>query len=163
MNRRSVLYRSLMTNPGTAFYVDQHRMVVRNLELPSGGGVGTARAIANAYGVFASGGRELGLRPETIEELRPDLSSVLSDYRLVGPTVTQGIALALTTRVRRALATRRSPRWRCSRSRWTANHSYGDRTLIDPREDQHQHDERRRGKTVEDRGVVERTDRIDAD
>jgi CubicO group peptidase (beta-lactamase class C family) len=69
MNRRSVLYRSLIANPGTGFYVDEHGMVVRNLEVPSGGGVGSARAIARAYGVFASGGRELGLRPETIEEL----------------------------------------------------------------------------------------------
>jgi CubicO group peptidase (beta-lactamase class C family) len=69
MNRRSVLYRSLVANPGTAFYVDEHRMVVRNLEVPSGGGVGAARAIAKAYGVFAAGGDELGLRPETIREL----------------------------------------------------------------------------------------------
>lgn len=69
MNRRSVLYRSLIANPGTAFYVDAHRMVVRDLEVPSGGGVGTARAIAHAYGVFAGGGRELGLRRETIEAL----------------------------------------------------------------------------------------------
>jgi CubicO group peptidase (beta-lactamase class C family) len=69
MNRRSVLYRSLITNPGTQFYLDPRRVVVRNLEVPSGGGVGTARAIARAYGVFATGGRELGLRPETIEAL----------------------------------------------------------------------------------------------
>jgi hypothetical protein len=41
----------------------------RDLEAPSGGGVGTARAIAKAYGVFATGGKELGLRPETIEAL----------------------------------------------------------------------------------------------
>ena len=32
-------------------------------------GIGSARGIAKAYGVFASGGRELGLRPETIEAL----------------------------------------------------------------------------------------------
>jgi CubicO group peptidase (beta-lactamase class C family) len=69
MNRRSVLYRSLIANPGTGFYVDPRRVVVRELEVPSGGGVGTARAIAKAYGVFASGGHELGLRPETIEAL----------------------------------------------------------------------------------------------
>ena len=30
--------------------------------MPSGGAVGTARAIAHAYSVFATGGRELGLR-----------------------------------------------------------------------------------------------------
>jgi CubicO group peptidase (beta-lactamase class C family) len=69
MDRRSVLYRSLVANPGTAFYVDDNRMVVRNLEVPSGGGVGTARAIAKAYGVFAAGGGALGLREETVREL----------------------------------------------------------------------------------------------
>jgi CubicO group peptidase (beta-lactamase class C family) len=70
MNRRSVLYRSLVANPGTTFYVDPHRVAVRSLEVPSGGGVGTARAIAKAYGVFASDGRELGLKPETIDALK---------------------------------------------------------------------------------------------
>jgi CubicO group peptidase (beta-lactamase class C family) len=70
MNRRSVLYRSLVANPGTAFYLDADRVVVRELEAPSGLGVGTARAIARAYGVFAAGGRELGLRHETIEALK---------------------------------------------------------------------------------------------
>ena len=69
MNRRSVLYRSLVANPGTQFYLDPDRVIVRKLEAPSGGGVGTARAIAKAYGVFASGGRELGLRAETLEAL----------------------------------------------------------------------------------------------
>ncbi len=69
MNRRSVLYRSLVANPGTGFYLDADRIYARNLEAPSGLGVGTARAIAKAYGVFANGGRELGLRAETIEAL----------------------------------------------------------------------------------------------
>jgi CubicO group peptidase (beta-lactamase class C family) len=69
MNRRSVLYRSLVANPGTGFYVDENRMVVRNLEVPSGGGVGSARGIAQAYGAFADGGQKLGLRPKTIETL----------------------------------------------------------------------------------------------
>jgi CubicO group peptidase (beta-lactamase class C family) len=69
MRRRSVLYRSLVANPGTGFYLDPKRVIVRNLEVPSGGGVGTARAIARAYGVFATGGHELGLRSDTIEAL----------------------------------------------------------------------------------------------
>ena len=69
MNRRSVLYRSLIANPGTQLLRRSGRVVVRNLEAPSGGGVGTARAIARAYGVFAAGGGELGLRQETIEAL----------------------------------------------------------------------------------------------
>jgi CubicO group peptidase (beta-lactamase class C family) len=70
LNPRSVLHRSLVANPGTSFYVDEHHKVVRNLEAPSGDGVGTARAIAHAYGVFASGGAELGLTGETIAALR---------------------------------------------------------------------------------------------
>lgn len=41
----------------------------RDLEIPSGGGVGTARAIARAYGAFASGGWELHLRQETLDAL----------------------------------------------------------------------------------------------
>lgn len=69
-NRRSVLHRSLVANPGTAFYLDPDRVVLRDVEAPSGLGIGTARGIARAYGVFATGGRELGLRAETIEALR---------------------------------------------------------------------------------------------
>ncbi len=69
MNRRSIIYRSLIANPGTALPHDQQRIYARNFEVPSGGGVGTARGIAQAYGVFATGGGELGLRPETIRAL----------------------------------------------------------------------------------------------
>ena len=58
-----------MVNPGTAVYLDAQRIYARNLEVPSGGAVGTARAIAHAYSVFATGGRELGLRPETLDLL----------------------------------------------------------------------------------------------
>jgi CubicO group peptidase (beta-lactamase class C family) len=55
--------------PGTAVYFDQQNIYARNLEVPSGGAVGTARAIAHAYGVFAAGGRELGLRRQTLDLL----------------------------------------------------------------------------------------------
>jgi CubicO group peptidase (beta-lactamase class C family) len=65
-NRRSHLYRALVANPGTDLSRDERRVYARNFEVPSGGGVGTARAIARAYSVFATGGRELRLRPETM-------------------------------------------------------------------------------------------------
>lgn len=45
---------------------DKEHIYARNLEVPAGGGVGTAPAMAHAYGVFATGGRELGLREETL-------------------------------------------------------------------------------------------------
>ena len=69
MNPHSAIYRALMVNPGSWVSLDDERVYARNLEVPSGGGVGTARAIAHAYSVFATGGRELGLRPETLHAL----------------------------------------------------------------------------------------------
>ena len=48
---------------------DPRRVYARDLEVASGGGVGTARAIARAYSVFATGGRELRLRPDTLQAL----------------------------------------------------------------------------------------------
>jgi CubicO group peptidase (beta-lactamase class C family) len=69
MNRHSNIYRALVTNPGSGVYLDERRVYARNLEVPSGGGVGTARGIAHVYGVFAAGGRELGLRQETLNLL----------------------------------------------------------------------------------------------
>jgi CubicO group peptidase (beta-lactamase class C family) len=66
---RSNIYRALAVNPGSEIVRDPRRVYSRNLEVPAGGGVGTARAIARAYGVFATGGRELGLRPGTLAAL----------------------------------------------------------------------------------------------
>ena len=66
MNRRSKLVRTLK---GSELPHDEQRVYARNLEVPSGGAVGTARAIAHAYSVFATGGRELGLRQATLDLL----------------------------------------------------------------------------------------------
>jgi CubicO group peptidase (beta-lactamase class C family) len=66
MNPHSNIYRALAVNPGTGVYFDEQRIYARNLEVPSGNAVGTARGIAHAYGVFATGGRELRLRPDTL-------------------------------------------------------------------------------------------------
>jgi len=68
-NHQSNIYRALFINPGFAIALDDRQVYSRNLEVPSGGAVGTARAIARAYGVFASGGHELGLRRETLDLL----------------------------------------------------------------------------------------------
>ena len=65
-NRRSNIRRAL---EGSELVHDSQRIYTRNLEVPAGGGVGTARSIARAYSVFATGGKELGLRPETLQQL----------------------------------------------------------------------------------------------
>jgi CubicO group peptidase (beta-lactamase class C family) len=67
LNPRSNIIRSLA---GSELPIDAKRIYARNLEVPSGGGVGTARAIARAYGAFATGGYELGLRKETLDLLK---------------------------------------------------------------------------------------------
>ena len=63
MNRHSPIVMALR---GSEFPHDAARVYARNLEVPAGGGVGTARAIARAYSAFATGGRELGIRADTI-------------------------------------------------------------------------------------------------
>jgi CubicO group peptidase (beta-lactamase class C family) len=61
-NRDSKISRAL---DGSALPHDNDRIYARGLEIPSGGAVGTARAVARAYSAFARGG-ELGLMPETL-------------------------------------------------------------------------------------------------
>jgi CubicO group peptidase (beta-lactamase class C family) len=53
--RKSMLFSRMDLNDRRSFEV----------ELPAGNGVGTARAIARAYSVFAEGGGEIGIDPET--------------------------------------------------------------------------------------------------
>jgi len=69
MNKRSNIYRALVVNPGSEIVHDKEHIYIRNVEVPSGGGVGSARGIARAYGVFANGGEELQLGAETLRAL----------------------------------------------------------------------------------------------
>lgn len=66
MRRDSNIARSLR---GSELPHDEARVYARNLEVPSGGGVGTARALARAYSAFATGGHELQLRADTLDLL----------------------------------------------------------------------------------------------
>jgi CubicO group peptidase (beta-lactamase class C family) len=78
MNRRSKVSRAL---EGSQLPHDDRRIYARNFEIPSGGAVGTARAIAHAYSVFATGGRELDLRRETLDLLeRPAIPPLRGFY-----------------------------------------------------------------------------------
>ena len=57
--RRSMLLQNL----------DMNDRRVLEIELPAGNGVGTARAIARLYSIFAEGGAELGITPETFARI----------------------------------------------------------------------------------------------
>ena len=66
MNPRSKIVRALR---GSELPHDERHVYARNFEVPAGGAVGTACAIAHAYSVFATGGHELRLREETLNLL----------------------------------------------------------------------------------------------
>ena len=68
LNPQSNINRALSMNPGTSVYLDEKRVYARNLEVPAGGGVATARGIAHAYSAFVTG-FELGLRGQTLDLL----------------------------------------------------------------------------------------------
>ncbi len=74
MNPRSLTSRSLnhmkLRSPG-----DLNKPEYRAVEIPAGGGVGLVRSIAKAYGVFATGGRELDIAEETMDALTTPASA----------------------------------------------------------------------------------------
>lgn len=66
INPHSNIRRALL---GSELAHDERTIYPRNLEIPAGGGVGTARAMAQAYNAFATGGEKLGLTSETLQQL----------------------------------------------------------------------------------------------
>ncbi len=68
MMPNSLVKRSLM-NPKMRTPADIGSPEYRAVEFPSANGIGQARAIAKAYGVFANGGHELDIKPQTMAEL----------------------------------------------------------------------------------------------
>lgn len=72
LNRKSISSRSF-SNPKlkdpTALNTDP---ALRGIEIPSANGMADARSIAKLYGVFATGGNEIGLRKETLDDLMAD-------------------------------------------------------------------------------------------
>jgi CubicO group peptidase (beta-lactamase class C family) len=66
LNPRSKIVRALR---GSELPREREGIYARNLEMPAGGAVGTARAIARAYSAFATGGAELNLRADTLQLL----------------------------------------------------------------------------------------------
>jgi CubicO group peptidase (beta-lactamase class C family) len=59
-----------MGNPRVLYKHDNmNRRDVRSVEVPSGNGIGQVRALARIYSEFATGGRQLNLKQETLEAL----------------------------------------------------------------------------------------------
>lgn len=60
---------SLLRRSFVGLTADPNDREFLEVELPAGNGVGTARAIARAYGCLAEGGGELGITPETFARI----------------------------------------------------------------------------------------------
>lgn len=70
LNPRSLTARAFMNPKALAMNMSSiNRPDILCLEFPSMNGIGEARGIANVYGVFATGGSELGLARATTDEL----------------------------------------------------------------------------------------------
>ena len=69
LGRKSLAAR-MLNNPAALGKVDNFATrPVRRVEIPAGGGIGTARAMARTMGVCASGGEALGLTRDVVAEL----------------------------------------------------------------------------------------------
>ena len=68
-NPRSLTSRAMLNPPVLSDHRNFNRRDVLALEIPSGNGVGTARALAAIYNAFLSTGGPLGIQQETVREL----------------------------------------------------------------------------------------------
>jgi CubicO group peptidase (beta-lactamase class C family) len=81
--RGSLTYRSF-GNPSLRGPADLDHPDYRAVEFAAATGIGQVRSIARAYSAFATGGAELGITPETLEELTgPPRPPTKSDHDLV--------------------------------------------------------------------------------
>ena len=71
LNPRSPMGSSLrdLPIPTSGAVSNQQVREYLRIEVPAGNGMGQTRAVARAYGALATGGQELGLRPEIVQEL----------------------------------------------------------------------------------------------
>jgi CubicO group peptidase (beta-lactamase class C family) len=77
----SLVYWAAFKNPGVSVPFDSQSIYTREIEVPSHGGVGNARAIARAYSEFATGGKELNITDDTLNQLMaPAIASTHGFY-----------------------------------------------------------------------------------
>ena len=70
LNTKSLVARSLVDPQKFVAHDNFNHRPILSIEFPSGNGVGQVRAMAKIYGAYASGAKTLGLKEETINELR---------------------------------------------------------------------------------------------
>jgi CubicO group peptidase (beta-lactamase class C family) len=69
LNPRSITYRTFGNPRITGLVNEYNRRELQRAEIPAANGIGEVRAVARAYGEFATGGAALGLSPATLDAL----------------------------------------------------------------------------------------------
>jgi CubicO group peptidase (beta-lactamase class C family) len=69
LNPRSITYRTFGNPRITGLVNEYNRRELQRAEIPAANGIGEARAVARAYGEFATGGKALGLTADTLDAL----------------------------------------------------------------------------------------------
>ena len=68
--KKGTITNKSMTNPKVLSQVLKYNTrEMRKIELPAANGIGIVRDMAKLYGIFSTGGKELGIKPETIEAI----------------------------------------------------------------------------------------------
>ena len=75
LKSKSIAYRTVWNPKSLTDHSNYNRRDFLSVEIPSANGIGQVRSMARLYTVFASGGRELNLKKETIDALTAPPSS----------------------------------------------------------------------------------------
>jgi len=69
--KKGTITKRAFSNPKILGKVPEYNTrAMRRIELPASNGIGLVRDIAKLYSIFATGGKELGIKPETLEAIK---------------------------------------------------------------------------------------------
>ncbi|MGG0727831.1 serine hydrolase domain-containing protein [Bacillus paramycoides] len=93
MNPKSLAKRSMLDPKGLLAHDNFNRRELREVEFPSGNGIGVVRDMAKIYSEFANGGPHLEIIPHTLDELSKPPIQTKNGWRDVVQTVDTAFSL----------------------------------------------------------------------
>lgn len=83
MRRRSLTRRSMVDPKLLLSHENFNNRKLRSVELPSGNGIGQPRSLAKLYSEFATGGKTLGLKKKTLDDISAPVDPSLDTFDVV--------------------------------------------------------------------------------
>jgi len=87
MNPRSLTSQSMVDSRNLLAHSNFNTKEMRQIEFPSGNGIGLVRDMAKIYSEFSNGANQLQLNPTTLEELKKNPQPTINGYKDVVQTV----------------------------------------------------------------------------